>query len=60
MEPGQLQIKDSKPALLSACREQQGGKEKRQEWGLLAPIAPSWGPYRIHTSQLRLHSMDDI
>ena len=29
-----LKINDSKPSLLPACREQQGGKEKRKAWGL--------------------------
>ena len=38
-----LKIKNKrfKPSLLPAFREQQGGKEKRQAWGLFAPNPPT-------------------
>ena len=34
-------IKRFKPSLLSAFREQQGGKGKRKAWGLFAPKPPT-------------------
>ena len=47
-EPGQLQR--FKPALLFACREQQGGKGKREEWGAVRPHPPNqdvgWSQWR--------------
>ena len=39
--PHENKNKGFKPSLLSAFREQQRGKEKRQEWGLFAPKPPT-------------------
>ena len=52
--------KDSNPALLFACRAQQGGKEKRKAWGLLAPKPLAGAPRPQTPSVGTSHTNHDI